>query len=169
MYGTYLMAARDYLQRFWLYLATATGAEGGAYHDLGIRYRELLAQAGVELQLLTKTGALENLTRLRAPQSGVDVGFIQGGTTTQKESPGVESLGTVFYEPLWFFTRISGSRTEGLNGRRLSVGPEGSGTRHLVLKLLEKNKIVAELFGFTPDVAASPPFTTFPVPVLCLL
>jgi TRAP-type uncharacterized transport system substrate-binding protein len=173
------MAAKDYLQRFWLYLATAgivvillaagmyvvetlpprrivmaTGAEGGAYHDLGIRYRELLAQAGVELQLLTTTGALENLTRLRAPQSGVDVGFIQGGTTTQKESPGVESLGTVFYEPLWFFTRISGSRTEGLNGRRLSVGPEGSGTRHLVLKLLEKNKIVAELFGFTPDVAA---------------
>ena len=64
------MAAKDYLQRFWLYLVTAgivvillaagmyvvetlpprrivmaTGAEGGAYHDLGIRYRELLAQA----------------------------------------------------------------------------------------------------------------------------
>src|SRR5262249_2393403 len=110
-------------------IVMATGAEGGAYHDLGIRYRELLAQAGVELQLLTTTGALENLTRLRDPKSGVDVGFIQGGTTTQKESPGVESLGTVFYEPLWFFTRISGSRTEGLNGRRLSVGPEGSGTR----------------------------------------
>src|SRR5262245_21808529 len=144
------MAAKDYLQRFWLYLATAgivvillaagmyvvetirprrivmaPGCEGVAYHDLGIRYRELLAQAGVDLQLLTTTGALENLTRLRAPQSGVDVGFIQGGTTTQKESPGVESLGTVFYEPLWFFTRISGSRTEGLNGRRFpkEAGP----------------------------------------------
>jgi hypothetical protein len=84
----------------------------------------------------------------------VSVGFIQGGTTAQKESPGIESLGTVFYEPLWFFTRISGSRTEGLSGRRLSVGPEGSGTRALVLELLEKNKVVGELFGLTPQVAA---------------
>jgi len=135
-------------------IVMATGAQGGAYHELGIRYREILAQAGVEAQLLTTTGAIENLTRLRDPASGVDIGFIQGGTTTQKESPGVESLGTLFYEPLWFFTRISGSRTEGLSGRRLSIGPEGSGTRDLMLQLLERNKIVAELFGFTPDVAA---------------
>jgi TRAP-type uncharacterized transport system substrate-binding protein len=171
------MAARD-LQRFWPYFAIAgmvvillgasvfivetlpprtivmaTGAEGGAYHETGIRYREILAQAGVELQLLPTTGAIENLARLRDPRSGVSVGFIQGGITTQKESPGVESLGTVFYEPLWLFSRISGSRAEGLSGRRLSVGPEGSGTRTLVLELLERNKIVAELFGFTPEVA----------------
>ena len=174
-----MMAARDYLQRFRPYFAImgavvlllaagvyvvetlpphkivmATGAQGGAYHELGIRYREILAQAGVEAQLLTTTGAIENLTRLRDPRSGVDIGFIQGGTTTQKESPGVELLGTLFYDPLWFFTRISGSRTEGLSGRRLSIGPEGSGTRYLMLQLLERNKIVAELFGFTPDVAA---------------
>jgi TRAP-type uncharacterized transport system substrate-binding protein len=173
------MATSDYLQRFWRYLAMvgigvillaagvyvvetlpprkivmATGAQGGAYYELGIRYREILAQAGVELQLVTTAGAIDNLTRLRDTRSRVDVGFIQGGTTTQKESPGVESLGTLFYEPLWFFTRISGSRTEGLSGRRLSIGPEGSGTRDLVLQLLERNKIVAELFGFTPDVAA---------------
>jgi TRAP-type uncharacterized transport system substrate-binding protein len=174
-----MIAARDYLQRFRPYFAImgavmlllaagvyvvktlpphkivmATGAQGGAYYELGIRYREILAQAGVEAQLLTTSGATENLTRLRDPRSGVDIGFIQGGTTTQKESPGVESLGTLFYDPLWFFTRISGSRTEGLSGRRLSIGPEGSGTRYLMLQLLERNKIVAELFGFTPDLAA---------------
>jgi len=173
------MAPSDYLQRFWLYFAIfgtvvillaagvyvvetlpprrivmATGAQGGAYHELGIRYRQLLAEAGIELQLLPTTGAIENLTRLRDPRSRVDVGFIQGGITTQKESPGVESLGTLFYEPLWFFTRISGSRTEGMSGRRFSIGPEGSGTRDLVLQLFEKNKIVAELLGLTPDVAA---------------
>jgi len=173
-----IVATRDHLQRFWPYFAIAgivaillgasffivetlpprkvvmaTGAEGGAYHELGIRYREILAQAGVELQLLPTTGALDNLTRLRDPRSGVSVGFIQGGTTTTKESPDLESLGTVFYEPLWFFSRISGARTEGLNGRRLSVGPEGSGTRTLVLELLTRNKIVAELFGLTPQVA----------------
>ena len=97
------MAPSDYLQRFWLYFATfgtvvillaagvyvvetlpprkivmATGAQGGAYHELGIRYRQLLAEAGIELQLVPTTGAIENLTRLRDPRSRVDVGFIQG-------------------------------------------------------------------------------------------
>jgi hypothetical protein len=172
------MADRDYLHRFGPYvaiagmivillgasvfivetlpprtIAMATGAEGGAYYELGVRYRDILARAGVELQLLPTSGALENLARLRDPQSEVSVGFIQGGTTNQKESPNVESLGTVFYEPLWLFSRISGNRTEGLNGRRLSIGPEGSGTRALALALLERNKITAELFAFTPQVA----------------
>jgi TRAP-type uncharacterized transport system substrate-binding protein len=149
-YGT--MAAGDYLHRHWPYFAIAgmvvillgtsvfilgtlppralvmvTGPEGGAYYEAGIRYREILAQQGIELQLLPTTGALENLERLRDPRSGVSVGFIQSGITTQKESPGIESLGTVFYEPLWFFSRISGSRAEGLSGRRLSVGPREAG------------------------------------------
>jgi hypothetical protein len=172
------MADRDYLHRFGPYVAIAgmvaillgasvfivetlpprtivmaTGAEGGAYYELGTRYRDILARAGVELRLLPTSGALENLARLRDPQSEVSVGFIQGGTTNQKESPNVESLGTVFYEPLWLFSRVSGNRAEGLNGRRLSIGPEGSGTRALALELLERNKITAELFAFTPQVA----------------
>jgi hypothetical protein len=90
-----IVAARDYLQRFWPYFAIAgivliglgaivfimetlpprlivmaTGAEGGAYHDMGIRYREILARAGVKLQLMPTAGAPENLTRLGDPQSG---------------------------------------------------------------------------------------------------
>jgi TRAP-type uncharacterized transport system substrate-binding protein len=124
------MFAEDYLQKSWRWLSfvglavillgagiyifatlpprtvvMATGAEGGANHELGIRYRDILAQSGVKLQLLPTAGGLENLARLRDPKSGVGVGFIQGGTTTQKESPDVESLGTVSYEPVWFFRR----------------------------------------------------------------
>ncbi len=135
-------------------LVMATGAEGSGFHELGMRYREILAQDGVELELLPTTGALENLTRLRDRRSRVSVGFVQGGTTTRRESPGIEALGTVFYEPLWFFSQISGVRAEGLNGRRISVGPEESGTRSLALKILERNKVVAELFGLTPLMAA---------------
>ena len=48
----------------------ATGAEGGANHELGIRYREILAQSGVTVQLLPTSGGLENLARLRDPRSG---------------------------------------------------------------------------------------------------
>jgi TRAP-type uncharacterized transport system substrate-binding protein len=136
----------------------ATGAEGGANYELGIRYREILAKAGVNLQLLPTTGGLENLARLRDPKSGVDVGFIQGGTTNQKESPGVESLGTVFYEPVWFFRRTEiGEGIQALRGRRLSIGPEGSGGRALALEIVKRFKIdsiIGELSGFAPQVAA---------------
>ena len=101
---------------------------------------------------------MENLADLRDPKSGVSAGFIQGGLAPEKEEPGVESLGTVFYEPLWLFSRTSSSAartlTEGLGGQRISIGPDGSGTRALALMLLERNKITAELFSFTPHEAA---------------
>ena len=139
-------------------IVMATGAEGGANYEFGIRYREILAKSGVSLRLLPTTGGLENLARLRDPKSGVVVGFIQGGTTTKKESPELESLGTIFYEPLWFFQRneIVGG-LQGLRGRRISIGPDGSGGRALALELIKRIKIdsiVGELSGFTPQVAA---------------
>jgi TRAP-type uncharacterized transport system substrate-binding protein len=139
-------------------LTMVTGAEGGANHELGIRYREALAREGVKLQLQPTTGSLENLRRLNDAGSGVSVGFIQGGSTNRKESPGLESLGTIFYEPLWLFRRAdlpNGIRE--LRGRRLSIGPEGSGGRALALQIMERTKIdriVGELSALPPDVAA---------------
>ena len=179
----WMRPAIDYLQRYWRYFSIggmvviflaaglfivetlpprtvvmATGAEGGANHELGIRYREILARAGVTLRLRPTAGGLENLALLRDSQSGVSVGFIQGGTTNNKESPELESLGTIFYEPLWLFYRSEiGDGIQALRGRRLSIGPDGSGGRALALTLLKKTKIdsiVGELLAFTPQVAA---------------
>jgi TRAP-type uncharacterized transport system substrate-binding protein len=174
----------NYIQKFWRYLSAAatvaillgagvfvfeslpprtiimaTGAEGGANYELGIRYREILAREGVELKLQPTTGSLENLRLLRDSKSGVSVGFIQGGTTTKKESPELESLGTIFYEPLWLFRRAEiGEGAQGLRGRRLSIGSEGSGGRSLALQIISRTKldgIIGELSGFAPQVAAA--------------
>jgi TRAP transporter TAXI family solute receptor len=136
----------------------ATGPEGGSHYEIGIRYRELLAHQGIKLQLLSTAGALENLARLRDPRSGVEVGFLQSGITSEKESPDLESLGAVFYEPLWFFYRgvIRGKGLQVLKGRKISIGPEGSGTRALALELLARNGIdqkFAQLLSFTPREA----------------
>jgi TRAP-type uncharacterized transport system substrate-binding protein len=48
------------------------------------------------------------------------------------------SLGTLFYEPLWFFYRGVKLSVpfKTLHGRKLSVGPEGSATRVLALQIL---------------------------------
>jgi TRAP-type uncharacterized transport system substrate-binding protein len=136
----------------------ATGPEGGAAHEFGKRYRDILAREGIDLQLLQTAGALDNLARMKDPRSKVDVGFLQSGTTSGKESPGLESLGTVFYEPLWFFYRdiYRGNVIQVLRGRKISIGPEGSGSRALTLKLLGLNGIdqrFAELLPLMPQDA----------------
>jgi len=128
----------------------ATGPAGGAYHAYGERYREIFARHGIELQLLPTEGAQENLSKLSDPHSGVSVGFLQGGIANEQSSSDLESLGTIFYEPLWFFGRdnLRIHEMEDLKGRRIAVGPEGSGTRSLVLELLARNginEVTAEL------------------------
>src|SRR5689334_5750008 len=136
----------------------ATGAAGGANHELGLRYRAVLARSGVRLRLVNTTGGLDNLARLRDRRSGVQVALVQGGTTTAAESPNVESLGTVFFEPLWLFYRTGiGEGIERFRGRRISIGPEGSGGRQLALEILKRTKVdavVGELLAFPPQEAA---------------
>src|SRR5216683_4126598 len=84
-------------------IVMATGPEGGAYNEFGKRYRAELASANVEVRLVSTAGSVENLALLRDPHSGVSVALIQGGTITARDSSELESLGTVFYEPLWWF------------------------------------------------------------------
>jgi TRAP transporter TAXI family solute receptor len=140
-------------------IVMATGSEGGAYHEIGKRYQEVLAREGVRLRLVPTGGAVENLALLRNPRSGVSVALLQGGTTTESDAPNIESLGTVFYEPMWLFYRseFRDKGLEGLRGRKISIGPEGSGTRALSLELLKRRGIDSqsvELLGYSAQIAA---------------
>jgi TRAP-type uncharacterized transport system substrate-binding protein len=136
----------------------ATGPEGSAYHEMGMRYRDLLARSGITVQLLPTAGTLENLARLRDPRSEVRISFLFGGLTSEVESPGIESLGAVFYEPLWLFylREYRGRGLEALRGRKISIGPDGSGTRALSLEVLARNGVdrnFAELLPYAHQAA----------------
>jgi len=125
-------------------IVMATGSEGGSFYDVGERYRAALASAGVEVRLVPTAGSAENLALLLDPNSGVNVGLVQGGTIGAEASSKLESLGTLFYEPLWLFHKREVGNTKGhldLRGRRISVGPVGSGGRALSLELLKRNGI----------------------------
>jgi TRAP-type uncharacterized transport system substrate-binding protein len=121
----------------------STGLPGGAYDELGRRYQEILARSHVELRLKQSEGAVENLKRLKDPRSDVSVGFVQNGLTSESDSPELVSLGTVSYEPMWLFYQgaAPGLHLEGLRGRKVSIGPEGSGSRAIALELLSRNGI----------------------------
>jgi TRAP-type uncharacterized transport system substrate-binding protein len=137
----------------------ATGAAGGAYQSLAERYRAILARDGVRLNLVKTNGALDSLARLGDPQSGISVALVQAGITSERESPGIVSLGTLGYEPVWVFYRgFELSTARGwAKGKRISVGPEGSGSRKLSLELagaLGIDLAEVRLSGLDPDAAA---------------
>jgi TRAP transporter TAXI family solute receptor len=134
----------------------STGTAGGTYEVFAERYKTILARAGVVLRLDPSAGGVENLARLNNPHSGVMVAFVQSGLTSEEQSPDLESLGTLFYEPFWFFSRDAnlGTRLEGLRGRRVSVGPEGSGTRALAVQFLASDGIDQNNAQLLPLTAA---------------
>jgi hypothetical protein len=83
-------------------------------------------------------GSVENVERLRNSKNGVSVAFVQGGTTSAAEAPELVSLGTLFYEPFWVFSRVPpqnrpGGRTRA--GMRVSFGPASSGTNKIAHEL----------------------------------
>jgi TRAP-type uncharacterized transport system substrate-binding protein len=127
-----------------------TGTPGSAYDVIARRYQVILRRSGIQLRLLPSAGGVENIRRLQDPQTGVAVGFAQGGLTSEAQSPELESLGTVFYEPFWFFYRgsLSGRMLEGLRGKRLSIGPEGGGARVLALQFMALNGIDQNIAQF---------------------
>lgn len=124
-------------------IAIATGGEAGAYYAFGQRYRDILARHGIALEVVSTAGSVDNIRRLQDPASGIDIAFVQGGTGTPAEQRQLTSLGSLYFEPLWVFYRreLALEHLSDLRGRRIAVGPEGSGTRMLALQLLRANGI----------------------------
>lgn len=125
-------------------MTLSTGAAGGAYESFALKYKDVLARYGVELVIQPSAGAIENLDRLRKDET--EAAFIQGGSADANPDEAIRSLGNLYYEPLWVFYRAESgqaalSRLSDLRGKRIAVGPEGSGTRHLALALLNANGV----------------------------
>ena len=120
-------------------LTMTTGMEGGSFVVLGERYRQVLARDGIQLQLLASSGSVENLARLKDESKVVEVGFVQGGIGKADSASKLVSLGSVFYSPLWVFSRGQDKLDDlsHLRGKRISIGPEGSGVRRASLALLK--------------------------------
>ncbi|MBA2689590.1 MAG: ABC transporter substrate-binding protein [Burkholderiales bacterium] len=128
------------------HLIISTGAPDGSYQSFAARYRDIFARNNIALVLQTSAGAVANLDRLLNRDEAVDVAFIQGGIVGGKATPGLVSLGMIYPEPLWLFYRSKEpiAHLDQLKGKRIAIGPEGSGTRLLALELLEAHGISGE-------------------------
>ena len=115
----------------------ASGQENSTLESMAKRYGEYFAQHGVSVEFFSTRGAAGNLEALR--EGRVDVAFSQGGLAIGGDE-GIVSLGSVGYQPLWFFyigEKFTGTDFVGfLEGKRISVGLPGSGTRPVADALL---------------------------------
>ena len=135
-------------------ITLATGADGGAYQQFGARYAKLLAAEGIEVELRETAGSVENLQLLEA-DSGVDLAFVQSGLAGLVGGENVMAIGSLYLEPLWLFVRedLDIEGIADLAGSRVSAGAEGSGTRTIVLSLLNAHDIAVDHV----DTDAKPP------------
>ena len=130
----------------------AAGAKGGAYYEFARQYAAFMSKRGITVEVVETAGSIENLRLLKDPASRVDVALVQGGVTDENAAQGLVGLGSVCYEPLWVFHRAGTNFPLlcDLKGHALAVGPEGSGTRPLVLNLLAANGIDAQNSSLLP-------------------
>jgi hypothetical protein len=138
----------------------ATGPAGSAYAEFGKRYAAALKANGIEVELKPTDGSLDNLQLLRS--GGADVAFVRGGSAdpVKDEQGGLTSLGSLFFEPLWFFYRTDAAkridRKTGtltsltqLKDLRINVDKPGSGVPDIMERMFRANHMDASTLSLS--------------------
>lgn len=151
----------------------SSGPPGSSFQRYADSYKEKLAQHGITLVVLPSEGSLDNLRRLQAADAKADFGFVQSGLAADVALGDLVSLGTIAYQPLWIFYRSPApiTRIAELAGKRIAIGPEGSGTHALALTLLKANGIAGAptTFADLDATAASAALTAGKVDAVFLM
>ena len=132
------------------HVTLATGPAGSAYAEFGKRYAAALKTNGIEVELKPTDGSQDNLQLLRT--GGADVAFVRGGSAdpVADEEAGLSSLGSLFYEPLWFFYRTDAARSvDRKTGKltsltqfqklRINIDKAGSGVPEIMDRMFRAN------------------------------
>ena len=145
-------------------LTIATGFPDGLYSQFANHLKTELAKEKITLQIRNTGGSVDNLALINDPNLGIDLAIVQSGVGDPVKYPELLSLAGIFYEPLWVWYRQPAFAKEGgaltqlsqLQGKRISIGNDGSGTQILsnaILKLNEINADLVKLEKLKPDEA----------------
>lgn len=133
------------------HLSVTTAATDGAYYRHAQRYAEKFAEHGITLEVQPSAGSQQNQERLRRAQDPSDLAFMQGGfgylgtSTERRDRSRIETLANVDVEVVWLFTRNRDIESlNQLQGLRFAIGPQGSGSRNVALKLLEQARVATK-------------------------
>src|SRR5690606_30495259 len=109
---------------------------------------------GISLEVVPTAGSVENLALLR--KGDVMLALVQGGSATDEDRELLQSLGSLFLEPVWVFRRAGQAfaRLSELKGARVAVGAAGSGTHLLATQLLSASGVTESNATFIPADAS---------------
>ena len=133
----------------------ATGGPNGNYYKTALEYKRLLEEDKIQVTLLNTAGSVENIALLKSGQA--DVAFVQNGIVNKDAN--LEFLANIYYEPLWVFYKNEKFTMDYIIqniSKRVSIGIEGSGTRHLSRIILNDNGINednTDILDYPNDVA----------------
>ena len=136
-------------------ITIATGSKSGQYYQTALKYKELLEKEKVKVNIINSSGSIENIQLLN--EKKVDIAFIQNGVI--EKSQNLESLASLYYEPLWIFynSNINDlSYIQDLKGKKIAIGQKRSGTEDLALDVLNINGVYEKnstLFNYDSKVA----------------
>jgi hypothetical protein len=132
-----------------------TGPDGSSYRNTGEKYKKIIEGHGVKVDLVRSLGGLDNLKQLIDRKVAVDVGLVQGGLADGLDVTGLVSIGTIFTQPVTVYYKLPEAveRLTDLRGKRVAIGPEGSGTRALALKLFKANDMDEKAVTFSAEAA----------------
>ena len=150
-------------------------AGNSQYYDLAKQYQESLRKYGVEMEVRRNTRVkdkegkstlrpLEGRLTLRAlmdDELGITAAFVKGnlvgslqGRLANEKQKGrhaeyskLRSVGRLFYEPVWVFTRgnLPIETLRDLKGKRIYLGSRDSGARGIARQLLTANGVIEKV------------------------
>ncbi len=127
-------------------IVIAVSKHNSDYHAFAQLYGALLKQDGINLEIQDAEGPVQILEDLRSDSPKVDMAFLLGGTASTESSVGIVSLGSLYYNPLWIFSRKGHkiAHLSSLKGQRIAIGAGGSGTNILARILLNAAGVTSQ-------------------------
>lgn len=123
-------------------IVLAAGPKDGAYYQFGKMYSDYLKPQGIELEIRESAGTVENYEWL-LEDNDVDLAIVQGGVASEAhfESEELETLGSLFFEPIWVFHRADKTIEDVRDFAhcRIAIGAEKSGSAAFAEALLGEN------------------------------
>ena len=141
------------------------------YAELAARYQADLKRYGVDLEIRKDTEGFATLRALTDNSSGITAGFVKGGLIgslqgrlASEKAKGkhadyaqLRSLGRLFHEPIWVFTRgdMPISSLRDLERKKIMIGTREGGGRRIATQLLRANDITGENTTFINEELAA--------------
>lgn len=126
----------------------ATGQVGSSYHQLSEKFAAFFKKRGFELELVETPGLDQGFVRLNDDKSPVNASFLTAGSANANDFPGLASLGSVQFSPIWLFYRgaaLTGSdAAQQLVSLRTAIGMKGTTTQKILTQLLALHGITLD-------------------------